>query len=317
MNDKVPVILRDQAVVDLHHLTSAEEFAAIGQIEDVALVIVPQSLAAAYLAIPASDVAATVYVPDEANVRTHTGMMQVPGDGIGAGDDVLIVTGGLLITSPLTGPLPREIHVTGAVFAPYGSEKSLGPVLKTTTGSVTYYRYAEEQDFKVLSGDVKLSGATLENRAGRPDDILIAVGEVVITGQVSDVGYGLATVAGEIAAPESSREVLEPRLQAVGQTSWYPGDNPRVFHGETSLGAGFFRLIDEPVTVVSFGELTILPDVTESLLREKVRSFSLFGPTTAPAELVGVVQFLATDAFEPIEAGEASQATETADGSGS
>jgi hypothetical protein len=306
MNDREPVVLRDQQVVNFAHLTSPDQLAAIGRIEDVALVIVPQSLAAAYLAIPAADVGATVYVPDGANVRTHTGMLTVPGDGIGTGDDVLIVIGGLVITSPITGPLPRQVHVSGLVLAPRGSETALGPVLAGGNGSVSYYRYAEGQDIKVLSGEVRLSGAMLENRAGQPDDILLAVGEIVITGQASGVGYGQVVVAGEVAAPEASREVIEPRLQAYGELAWYPGDNPRAFRGSASLGAGFFRQLDEPAAVVSFGKLAILPDVTESLLREKVRGFTLFGLTTAPAELVGVVQFLATDVFGAIQASDGS-----------
>lgn len=320
MSDREPVVLRDQGVVDLRHLSSPGQLAAIARIEDVGMVIVPESFAAEYLAIPADDVGATVYVPDGANVRVHTGMMQVPGDGIGTGDDVLIVTGGLIITSPITGPLPRQIHVTGLLLAPRGSETALVPVLAGSTGSVTYYRYAEGQDIKVLGGEVNLSGATLENRAGQPDDILVAAGEIVVTGQASHVGYGLIVIAGEVAAPEASRDVLESRFHVGGEIAWYPGDSPRTFRGKTSLGAGFFRQLDEPVVIVSFGRLEILPDVTESLLREKVRGFTLFGQTIAPAELVGVVQFLATDAFGPIQASESIQAsdvTQASDGPGS
>jgi hypothetical protein len=302
VNDREPVVLRDQAVVDLSHLTSPEQLAAIGRIEDVALVIVPESLAPAYLAICVSGIAATVYVPDGARVRTHTGLMVVAGDGIGAGDDVLIVIGALLITSPVTGSLPCQIHVTGLILAPHGSESALGPVLITSTGNVSYYPYAEGQDVTVLSGEVSLSGAMLEDRAGQTNDILLAAGEVVLTGEVREVGYRLVVIAGDLAAPEGSREVLEPRLQVHGEVAWYSGASPRAFHGSTSLGAGFFRQFEEPATVVSFGELKILPDVTESLLREKVRGFTLFGRTSAPAELVGVIQFLATDAFQPIEA---------------
>lgn len=297
-----PVILRDRPVLDLSHLTSPEQLAAIGGIEDVAVVIVPDSLAAAYLAIPASDVAATVYVPDGANPRVHTGMLAVSGDGLGAPDDVLIVTGLLLITSPVTGPLPRHIHVTGGVLAPRGSEAALGPAMTASTGAVAYFKYAEGQDIRTLSGEVKLSGAALENRAGQQGDILLVAGEVTVTGQVDAVGYGLVVIAGELAAPEHSRDVLEAKVQVHGEVAWYPGDNARVFHGKTRLGAGFFRQLDEPATIVSFGKLAILPDVTESLLREKVRGFTLFGKTTAPDELIGIIQFLATDMFGTIEA---------------
>lgn len=60
MIDREPVVLRGQAVVDFSHLTSPEQLEAVGRIEDVSLVIVPRSLAAAYLAICVSGVAATV-----------------------------------------------------------------------------------------------------------------------------------------------------------------------------------------------------------------------------------------------------------------
>jgi hypothetical protein len=55
------------------------QLAAIGRIENVALVIVPESLAGAYAAIPSSHVAATIYVPDGVNVRVHTGALVVGG----------------------------------------------------------------------------------------------------------------------------------------------------------------------------------------------------------------------------------------------
>src|SRR5512135_1911647 len=94
------VVIRDQPVVDFSHLTSPDQLARIDRIEDVALVVVPQSLAGAYAAISTSDVAATIYVPDGANVRVHTGTLVVGGDGLGAADDVLVVIGMLIITSP-------------------------------------------------------------------------------------------------------------------------------------------------------------------------------------------------------------------------
>ena len=132
--------------------------------------------------------AATIYVPDGANVRVHTGALVVGGDGLGAADDVLIVIGMLVITSPVTGPVPQRIHVVGSVLAPRGSESALGPALAGGTGGVTYYRYADGQDIKVLSGQVRLSGAMLANPAGQPDDILIAAGQVVMTGEVTTRG---------------------------------------------------------------------------------------------------------------------------------
>ena len=62
-------------------------------------------------------------------MRMQTGSMVVGGDGLGADNDVLVVIGMLLITSPVTGPLPKRIHVIGSVLAPRGSEQALGQAL--------------------------------------------------------------------------------------------------------------------------------------------------------------------------------------------
>jgi adhesin HecA-like repeat protein len=306
MNENEPtndrVVVSEQPVVDFSHLKAPEQLATISRIENVALVIVPESLAAAYAAIPSSEVAATIYVPDGANVRVHTGALVVGGGGIGAADDVLIVTGMLIITSPVTGPVPQRIHVIGSVLAPRGSETALGPALAGVTGSVSYYTPADGQDIKMLSGQVRLSGAMLANPAGRADDMLIAAGQVVVTGEVTTVGYRQVIIAGQLAAPTASRDVIEPRAQVQGQASWYRGDDPRVFYGDTSLGPDFFRLLDHPVSLVVLGDLIISAGVTEAMMREKMTGISVFGDATAPPGLVGVLQALTTDAFGAIRA---------------
>jgi hypothetical protein len=299
-NDRV--VVSDQPVADFSHLTAPEQLAAISRIENVALVIVPESLAAAYTAIPSSRVAATIYVPDGANVRVHTGSLMVGGDGIGAADDVLIITGLLIITSPVTGPVPQRIHVVGSVLAPQGSEAALGPALAGGAGGVSYYTPADGQDIKVLSGQLKLSGAMLANSAGHADDMLIAAGQVVITGEVTTVGYQQVIIAGQMAAPAASRDVIEPRAHVQGQAGWYRGDDPRVFYDDTSLGPDFFRLLDRPVSLVVLGNLTIAAGVTEDAMREKITGISVFGDATAPPGLVGVLQALTTDAFGSIRA---------------
>lgn len=296
------VVVSDQPVADFSHLTAPEQLAAVSRIQDVALVIVPQSLAAAYTAIPSSDVAATVYVPDGANVRVHTGVLVTGGDGIGAADDVLIITGMLIITSPVTGPVPQRIHVVGSAFAPRGSEAALGPALAGGIGAVSYYTPADGQDIKVLTGQVRLSAAMLANSAGQADDVLIAAGQVVITGEVTTMGYRQVFVAGQIVAPMASRDVIEPRVQVQGQAAWYRGDDPRVFYDDTGLGPDFFRLLDHPVSLIVLGDLTITAGVTEEMMCEKITGISVFGDATAPPELVGVLQALATDAFGAIRA---------------
>jgi hypothetical protein len=198
--------------------------------------------------------------------------------------------------------VPQRIHVVGSVLAPRGSEAALGPVLAGGTGGVSYYTPADGQDIKVLSGQVRLSGAMLANPAGQADDMLIAAGQVVITGEVTTVGYRQVIIAGQLAAPAASRDVIEPRAQVQGQAAWYRGEDPRVFYGDISLGPDFFRLLDHPVSLVVLGDLTITAGVTEAMMREKVTGISVFGDATAPPGLVGALQALTTDAFGDIRA---------------
>ena len=142
----------------------------------------------------------------------------------------------------------------------------------------------------------------LANPAGQADDMLIAAGQVVITGEVTTVGYRQVIIAGQLAAPAAGQDVIEPRTQVQGQAAWYRGDDPRVFYDDTSLGPDFFRLLDHPVSLVVLGDLTITAGVTEAMMREKVSGISVFGDATAPPGLVGVLQALTTDAFGAIRA---------------
>lgn len=293
-------VISRRDVLDLSPLRTPEDIAHITGIDRVATVIVPESLAAAYGRIPTSRVAATVYVPDGGNVRVHTGSLVVGGDGLGAAGDVLVVVGMLIITSPVTGPVPRQIRVLGSVLAPHGSESALGPALAGGRGSVSYYRYAENQRVKVQSGQVRLSGAALANPAGGPDDVLVLAGQIVVTGTVREVGYAQVLAAGQCVLPEAARDLLEPIMEAQGQTVWYRGQRPWVVTESTELGADFFRLLDEPIALVVLAELTITAGVTAELVREKVTSVALLGDVTAPADAVPALQALTTESFGAI-----------------
>ncbi len=295
-------LISGEAVVDFSHLTSPEELAAISRIEKVGTVIVPQSLAAAYARIPTSKIGATVFVPGDANIRIHTGSLTVSGDGLGAAEDVLVVIGMLIIISPVTGEVPRQVTVVGLTLAPRGSEAALGRVLGGGAGSVSYYRYTEGQDFKVLAGQVKLSGAMLANSAGQPGDVLIAAGQVIVTGPVTTVGYAQVIVAGQLIAPVASREVLEPSMQVTGQSAWYGAGEPRIILEDIRVGPDFFRLLDRPVSLVLLGDMTVAPGVSEDMVREKITDIILLGDITAPPEIVPVLQVLTTEAFGDIRA---------------
>lgn len=303
MSEPVAVegVLSEQGTLDLTHLRTPEELAAITRIEHVGTVVVRESLASAYARIPARRVGATFFVPDDADVRLHTGPLIVGGDGIGAENDVLVVIGLLVITSPVTGVLPRRINVIGTVVAPKGSESALGRVLGNVIGSVTYYRHTGNVDVKVLSGQVKLSGAMLANPSGSAHDLLLAAGQVIVQGPVGKIGYARIIVAGQLIAPVSARDVLEPYLDLHGQGVWHKAATPWIVMDDIEIGADFFRLLDEPVSVVVLGDLTISPGVTEDAIREKVVDLTVLGDVTAPPEVVPILQVRATDVYGSIQ----------------
>jgi hypothetical protein len=290
-------VIEGQGVLDLSHLTSPDELVAITRISEVGVVVVPESLAGAYAAIPVSEVGATVFVPDGLKPRVHVGPLVVGGDGIGAPDEMLVVVGALVITGPVTGDLPRRISVVGSVFAPRGSEAALGRVLGGGAGTVTYYRFREGQDaphVRMLSGQVQLTGAALANHTGDPSDILIAAGQVIIAGEVGPIGYSQILVAGQVIAPEAAQAQLETRMDAQGQMVWYRSGDPRVFYDDVELGPDYFRLLDHPISLITLGDLTIGAGVTIDLLRENVADIVVLGDVSAPAEAVPAVQVLAT-----------------------
>jgi hypothetical protein len=284
-------------MLDLSHLTSPDELATITRISEVGAVVLPESLAGAYAAIPVSEVGATVFVPDGLKSRVHVGPLVVGGDGLGAPDEALIVIGILVITGPVTGELPGRISVVGSVFAPRGSEAALGRVFGGGAGTVTYYRHQAGPDgphVKVLSGQLRMTGAALANHTGEPGDILVVAGQLIITGEVGSIGYNQIFVAGQLLAPEAAQRELETRMDTQGQTAWYRSGDPRIFLDDVELGPDYFRLLDHPISLIVLGDLTIGAGVTADLLCEHVADIVLLGDVLAPAAAVPGIQVLAT-----------------------
>jgi hypothetical protein len=286
------------AVLDLTSMTSSEDLAAISRIENVALVLVPHSLAGALARVPTRNVASVVPVPDGADVRVHTGAVVLGGDALanpGGDDVVLVVTGTLALSSPVEEVRYREIIVTGMVLAPFGSEAALGSGLTRVTGSVQYYRYAEGQRFRTLSGNVRISGEALANVGGGSDDILFLTGQTIVTSPVEEVGYQHIVAAGQLLAPRASEVVLSSVLTIEGQLVWYDGQRPRIFSGSETFGRAFLELLDEPLALVLVGDHRFAADVPPALLREKVSSIALIGTVSAPVELLPILQLLITE----------------------
>jgi hypothetical protein len=289
--------INDVALLDLTPLRSAEELAGITRISDVAIMLVPESLMAAAVGIPMDDVAMMVPVPDGVEVRVHTGALVMGGEalaGPGVEHATLLVTGTLILTSPVHKVAYRQIIVMGLVLAPSGSESALGAGLTRVTGSVDYYPYAQGQEVRVSTGQVRADGELFANPTGGPDDVLVVAGQLIVTGPVAKVGYRRVVVAGQMLAPHDSQRVLGPATAVKGQLVWYTGQ-PRFFVGKERFGRSFFELLDQPLTLALVGTFEIDPDVPPELLRDKVAEIVLVGKLIAPSQLVGVLQLLTTE----------------------
>jgi hypothetical protein len=305
VNQRSPTgVIKNIAMLDLTSLRAAEDLAGIVRIENVALLLISESLAGALTRIPTKNVASVVAVPDGARVRTHTGAVVLGGDALADPrneDDVLVVTGTMALSSPVEKVTYRQLIVTGMVVAPYGSEGPLGAGLTRLTGSVQYYECVEGQRFRTWSGQTKLSGQTLANEQGNPADVLLVTGQTVVTGPVEHVGFQQIVAAGQLLMPRESESVLGPRLSIDGQVVWYDG-RPRFFAGKDRFGRGFFDLIEQPLAMGLVGHFSIEHDVTPALLKDKISDIILVGSLEAPKELVPVLQFLVTDKLGTITA---------------
>jgi hypothetical protein len=303
--------INDVAMLDLTPLTSADELAGITRISDVAVMLVPESLMPAAVGIPMDDVAMVVAVPDGVEVRSHTGALTMGGEalaGPGVENATLVVTGTLILTSPVRQVAYRQVIVVGLVLAPQGSEAALGAGLTRVTGAVDYYPYTEGQEVKVSTGQLLTDGEVLANPTGGPDDILVVAGQLLVTGPVTKVGYRRVVVAGQVLAPRESQPVLGPALVVKGQLAWYSG-RPRFFVGKERFGRSFFELVDQPLSLALLGRFEIDPDVPPALLRDKISEIVLVGKLIAPAPLVGALQLLTTEKVGVITVPE--DATET------
>jgi hypothetical protein len=290
-------VVEHVAVLDLSTMKSAEELSRITSIRHVANVIVPESLAGALAAIPMQNVANVVPVPDGARVNAHVGALTMDGAALAAPADaptVLLVTGALVITSPVERVVGiHSILAVGAVVAPEGSQAALTPALRRTVGGVVYYPWVEGQDVRVFQGDTRVKGDILANPGGSPDDIAVVAGAMVVTSPVQAVGFRRIVVVGALLAPEESQLVLAPALIVVGGAIWYTAP-PRIFNGEERFTAGFFELLDEPVTLVINGKAQFEPDVPVDVVKAKVAAIVLNGRIEAAPSLVPLLQVLAT-----------------------
>ncbi|MBA3492508.1 MAG: hypothetical protein H0T55_10645 [Rubrobacteraceae bacterium] len=134
--------ISDVGVLDLTGMGSTEELAGIEVIRRVGVVLVPEHLTSRLAAVPMEEVGVMVPVPTGENVRMVTGQMKTTGEALahpGTEEDVLVVAGQLLITTPVERVGYAGMIVAGQVYAPEGSEGALTAGITRLTGQVFYY----------------------------------------------------------------------------------------------------------------------------------------------------------------------------------
>ena len=154
--------IKQVAVLDLTGLTSPDDLTAVTRITRVAVILVPEALLSALMRIPMEQIASIVPVPAGKNLKIMAGQAQMSGDALanpgGGPDDVLIVAGQLVITTPVQQVGYGQLIVAGQVLAPTGSETALGAGITRQTGQVIYY----PPDARFFIGKDRFAGAFFE-----------------------------------------------------------------------------------------------------------------------------------------------------------
>jgi hypothetical protein len=207
-------------------------------------------------------------------------------------DEILVAAGQLVITSPVPSVTYRKVIAMGQVIAPVGSEQGLGTALERVSGQTLFYPLPPGSTVKTTL-NAQMSGIELANPNGQPTDVLLTIGQLVITSPVERLGFAHLVAIGQVVAPKVSESALVGRVMSLSSGVAYVTAPPRVFNGKDHFSAAFFELLDEPITLVLDGKFSFDEDVAPALLKQKVREIVLDGKIIAPRALVPMVQVLA------------------------
>src|SRR5688572_23914857 len=138
--------IRNVGMLDLTGLESPESLDGVVSIRNVGAIIVPEPLLARLSRIPMRNVGTTIPVPPGARPRVHSGNTVLNGEALanpdGGPDEVLVVSGNLILTSPATKVGFSHFIVSGNILAPEGSEAALGVGVTRLSGNLIFYPYA-------------------------------------------------------------------------------------------------------------------------------------------------------------------------------
>ncbi len=154
-------VIEKLGLLDLTGMKSPDDLAGIARIENVGLILVPESLLGKLSSIPMKNVGSTVPIPEGENVRLMTGAIKLSGEALAdpaVAEDTLVVAGVLHVTTPIERVAYRRVVVVGVVLAPKGSEAAIGAAISRLQGVAVYYSGSH----RVLIGQERLSSAFLD-----------------------------------------------------------------------------------------------------------------------------------------------------------
>lgn len=185
-----------------------------------------------------------------------------------------------------------RIYNTGAVLVPEALAGAAAKIPMKNVGQVI--RVPTDRRVVVRAGMDEMSGKALENGRVDAGDVMLLIGQTVVTSVPERVGYELM-VTGTLIAPYEAQDAISAAItQLSGQVLFYRSNNYRVFNRPTSLDREYFEFLSEPVSLVIDSPVDIEQDVTKELFREKVSDIVLTEWLIVPRHLKSLAQALAT-----------------------
>jgi len=129
----------------LRHLRSVEELANVTGISHVGTILVSDQLDGSINSIPMHHVGSIVTIPADMKVKLLTGDLKLRGEFLenanGDPDETLLVTGGLMVTTPFQKVGYKSLILTGEIFAPKECEHTLTSSISQLYGELFFYTH--------------------------------------------------------------------------------------------------------------------------------------------------------------------------------
>ena len=206
-NDQRGGKYEDLPLLDLRR-HSPEAVAAIRKIEDVALLLLSEANAG-HLVAKVEDVGAVVTLPDgdESQVVIRTGQVELAGEALStdaAANQILVASGQIVITPPITECRYRQMHVTGQLLVPRSGRAAVSAALTTMSGQMN--TYADDLPLRQVNGHSSFDAAFLM-MIDRPE-CLVSNGHLKIDDDVTDdllrAKIGEIVCNGHLSVPKSA-----------------------------------------------------------------------------------------------------------------